>query len=90
MKVWKDVNEKEYNINEISDSHLRNIINFMAKGGGDAIFLDDEKITRLYKNAVKRKLIQENQEQLRKIISAIDEKREFICVRLAHIDWLSQ
>lgn len=89
MKVWKDVNEREYNINEISDGHLRNIINFMAKGGGNAIFLDDEKITRLYKNAVKRKLIVYDEEELKKIINTIDKKRKFICVRLSLIDWMS-
>lgn len=54
--VWVDINGKEYSIEEINDRYLLNILKFISRGGGYTYFMSDEMITKLYKEANRRKL----------------------------------
>jgi hypothetical protein len=54
--VWVDINGKEDAIEEIDDRYLLNILKFISRGGGYTCFMSDEIITKLYKEADRRKL----------------------------------
>lgn len=53
---WIDKEDRKYKANEISDSHLINIINYIAKGGGYLFFLSERVIDDIYDEAITRGL----------------------------------
>jgi hypothetical protein len=55
--AWIDKNYKHYSMDEISDSHLINILRFISDGGGYDHFLTEGKIINLLKEAFDRGLI---------------------------------
>lgn len=58
--AWIDRFYKNYQMDEISDSHLLNILGFMCNGGGHAHFLTVEKIKNLFDEADRRNLRHKN------------------------------
>ena len=56
MVIWIDKNRKEYELMDISDSYLINILNHVYNGGGWDSFVDIKTMERLYDESVKRKL----------------------------------
>lgn len=54
--VWQDINGNKYELEDIDNRYLLNILRFIQKGGGNISFLDDRKIKKLYNEAIKRKL----------------------------------
>lgn len=52
--VWEDKNHNMYQMNEITDRHLANILPFLCRGGGWLDFLSGKKIEALFKEAEKR------------------------------------
>ena len=56
MIAWIDKNRKEYRLNEITDSHLLNLLTYVYKGGGWDSFVNLESMERLYDESLKRKL----------------------------------
>jgi hypothetical protein len=52
--VWIDKHYKSYKMEDIKDSHLKNILGFMCRGGGFADFLSDSKIRNLFQEADNR------------------------------------
>lgn len=52
--AWVDVYHRNYTMSQIDDSYLRNILNFIYRGGGYDEFLTEEKISDLYREAKNR------------------------------------
>lgn len=53
-KVWMDKNRRTYTLEQLEDSHLKNILGFICKGGGYVNFIDEERITKIFQEAVNR------------------------------------
>ena len=73
--VWQDVNGNKYELKDIDDKYLLNILRFIKNGGGYIAFLDDEKIEKLYNEAIRRKL--KIKYKLKMLIDAFHEKLYF-------------
>ncbi|MGV4321181.1 hypothetical protein [Bacillus mojavensis] len=54
--AWVDRDYKYYQMEEISDRYLLNILKFMCRGGGYTSFLSHERIENLFKEADRRGL----------------------------------
>lgn len=77
--VWIDKNYNEYRMDEISDRHLLNIINFMGRGGGHVDFLTPKRIEDLFFEARKRGL--DHNVSMIETIEELREKEEVIALR---------
>ena len=55
-QVWKDKTGKLYTLKDIDDRYLLNIIRFLGNGGGHHMYLDEKKIKKIYKEAIKRNI----------------------------------
>lgn len=53
---WIDKQDKKYKSNDVTDRHLLNIINYIAKGGGYLYFLSERVIDDIYDEALLRGL----------------------------------
>ena len=73
--VWKDIKGNKYELKDIDDKYLLNILKFIKNGGGYVSFLDDEKIEKLYEEAIIRKLKIEY--KLKMLIDSFHEKLYF-------------
>jgi hypothetical protein len=56
MIAWIDRGRRKYTMDEITDSHLVNILKFLCKGGGYMDFVTPEKIIELFEEAERRDL----------------------------------
>lgn len=54
--AWIDRYNKEYQMRDIEDRHLLNILSFMCRGKGHVWFLTDDKINALFSEATHRGL----------------------------------
>lgn len=70
--VWVDINKNKFTLAQIDDRYLLNILNFIKKGGGYVNYMNDERITKLYKEAKRRKL--KFDFKLKELIDAYHEK----------------
>jgi hypothetical protein len=52
--AWINVNHTKYRMKDISNLHLKNILNLLYRGGGHDYFITVDKITNLYNEANKR------------------------------------
>lgn len=52
--AWIDVNHREYSMGDIDNGYLKNILNFIYRGGGYDDFLTKGKIADLYFEAQRR------------------------------------
>ncbi|MEX3625128.1 hypothetical protein [Viridibacillus arvi] len=52
--AWINVYHREYSMNEITDDYLKNILNFIYRGGGYDQFLTVEKVADLFAEANRR------------------------------------
>lgn len=57
MTFWIDKNNKKHSREDVTDNHLLNIIDHLAKGGGWMHFLNEDKIDDIYDEALARKLV---------------------------------
>ena len=80
---WKDCNGNEYAKEQVTDSHLMNIIRLAYKTAegkttNKHLFLEREKIKKLLDEAIKRKLIDEDyyKEVLQSVSIAYEERMD--------------
>jgi chromatin remodeling complex protein RSC6 len=52
--AWINVDHAKYRMKDISNLHLKNILNLLYRGGGHNYFITVDKITNLYNEANKR------------------------------------
>lgn len=75
LAVWADREGNEYTLSQIDNRYLKNIINFISKGGGDAYFMTEAKVVDLYYEAIRRKVIQEGEYNLPSLVQKIIDKQ---------------
>lgn len=52
--TWLDQSKREHDIREVSDDYLKNIVHFVAEGGGYDI--TDDKIRAIYSEVKRRRI----------------------------------
>ena len=70
--VWCDKNGKFYTLEDINNRYLLAILNFIYNGGGYINIMNEENISKLYNEAIKREL--KPKHKLKDIIEAYKEK----------------
>ena len=75
--VWCDINKNEYELKDIDDRYLFNILRFISNGGGYTEFLDDTKIEKLFNEAKKRNI--KHNFTIEQLIDAFHEKLSYEC-----------
>lgn len=52
--AWIDKDRKEYEMRDLTDDHLKNVLNLISRGGGHDDFVNKEVIISLYREGVAR------------------------------------